>query len=83
MEKDINKNTYDEATLTKLEIFEQYLIELLPVFIHTPDTAISLLPTETVYKSFLNKFTKRDIGFLAPLAQVIKQSSITSLYFQV
>ena len=36
MAKDINKNPYDEATLTKLEIFEQYLIEWLPVFIHTP-----------------------------------------------
>ena len=37
MAKDINKNPYDEATLTKLEIFEQYLLAWLPVFIHTPN----------------------------------------------
>ena len=36
MAKDINKYPYDEATLTKLEIFEQYLIAWLPVFIQTP-----------------------------------------------
>lgn len=33
MPKDINKRPYDEATLTKLEIFEQYLLAWLPVFI--------------------------------------------------
>ncbi len=38
MAKDINKYPYDEATLTKLEIFEQYLIAWLPVFIQTPYT---------------------------------------------
>ncbi len=38
MAKDINQNPYDEATLTKLEIFEQYLIAWLPVFIQTPNT---------------------------------------------
>ena len=38
MAKDINKEPYDEATLTKLEIFEQYLLEWLPVFIQTPST---------------------------------------------
>lgn len=38
MAKDINKKPYDEATLTKLEIFEQYLLAWLPVFIHTPYT---------------------------------------------
>ncbi len=38
MSKDINKETYDEATLAKLDIFEQYLIAWLPVFIHTPYT---------------------------------------------
>lgn len=38
MAKDINKETYDEATLAKLDIFEQYLIAWLPVFIHTPYT---------------------------------------------
>ena len=36
MAKDINKKPYDEATLTKLEIFEQYLLAWLPVFIQTP-----------------------------------------------
>lgn len=35
MAKDINKEPYDEATLTKLEIFEQYLVAWLPVFIQT------------------------------------------------
>ncbi len=34
MAKDINKQPYDEATLTKLEIFEGFLGEWLPVFIH-------------------------------------------------
>ncbi len=38
MAKDINKDPYDEATLVKLDIFEQYLIAWLPVFIHTPHT---------------------------------------------
>lgn len=36
MAKDINKKPYDEATLTKLEIFEQYFLAWLPVFIQTP-----------------------------------------------
>ena len=36
MARDINKKPYDEATLTKLEIFEQYLLAWLPVFIQTP-----------------------------------------------
>jgi len=36
MAKDINKKPYDEATLTKLDIFEQYLLAWLPVFIQTP-----------------------------------------------
>ncbi len=35
MAKDINKLPYDEATLTKLEIFEQYLLAWLPVFIQS------------------------------------------------
>jgi three-Cys-motif partner protein len=35
MAKDINKKPYDKATLTKLDIFEQYLLAWLPVFIHT------------------------------------------------
>jgi len=39
MAKDINKQPYDEVTLTKLEIFEQYLIAWLPVFIQTPHTS--------------------------------------------
>ncbi len=38
MAKDINTEPYSEATLTKLEIFEQYLVAWLPVFIHTPHT---------------------------------------------
>ncbi|MCD4760469.1 three-Cys-motif partner protein TcmP [bacterium] len=38
MVKDLNKKPYDEATLTKLEIFEQYLKAWLPVFIQTPHT---------------------------------------------
>ncbi len=38
MAKDLNKKPYDEATLTKLEIFEQYLVAWLPVFIQTPHT---------------------------------------------
>ena len=38
MAKDISKNFYGEATLTKLEIFEQYLTEWLPVFIQDPRT---------------------------------------------
>jgi three-Cys-motif partner protein len=38
MAKDINIKPYDEATLTKLEIFEQYLVAWLPVFIQTPHT---------------------------------------------
>ncbi|MCD4824505.1 MAG: three-Cys-motif partner protein TcmP [Phycisphaerae bacterium] len=38
MAKDINKESYDEATLTKLDIFEQYLLAWLPVFIQTPYT---------------------------------------------
>lgn len=38
MPKDINKKPYDETTLTKLEIFEQYLVAWLPVFIHTQYT---------------------------------------------
>lgn len=36
MARDINKTTYKEATLTKLEIFEQYLVAWLPVFIQAP-----------------------------------------------
>ncbi|MCL2000564.1 MAG: three-Cys-motif partner protein TcmP, partial [Planctomycetes bacterium] len=36
MGKDINRESYDEATLTKLEIFERYLEMWLPVFIQTP-----------------------------------------------
>lgn len=38
MTKDINTEPYSEATLTKLEIFEQYLVAWLPVFIQTPHT---------------------------------------------
>ncbi len=38
MAKDINKEPYDEPTLTKLDIFEQYLLAWLPVFIQTPYT---------------------------------------------
>ena len=38
MAKDINKEPFDETTLTKLEIFEQYLVAWLPVFIQTPHT---------------------------------------------
>ena len=34
---------YDEATLTKLEIFEQYLVTWLPVFIHTPHTSKAII----------------------------------------
>ena len=34
---------YDEATLTKLEIFEQYLVAWLPVFIHTPHTSKAII----------------------------------------
>lgn len=36
MGKDINSKPYDEATLTKLEIFEKYLQAWLPVFVQTP-----------------------------------------------
>lgn len=36
MPKDINEDPYDEATLIKLDIFEQYLTAWLPVFIKTP-----------------------------------------------
>ncbi len=36
MAKDINKISYDEATLTKLEILEQYTVAWLPVFIQNP-----------------------------------------------
>lgn len=36
MAKNINKKPYDDATVTKLEIFEQYLLAWLPVFIQTP-----------------------------------------------
>jgi len=36
MVKDINKEPYDKATLAKLDIFEQYFIAWLPVFIYTP-----------------------------------------------
>lgn len=43
MAKDINKMPYDEATLTKLEIFEQYLVAWLPVFIHTPHTSKAMI----------------------------------------
>ncbi|MEA2083504.1 MAG: three-Cys-motif partner protein TcmP [Thermodesulfobacteriota bacterium] len=43
MAKDLNKKPYDEATLTKLEIFEQYLIAWLPVFIHTPHTSKAMI----------------------------------------
>ena len=43
MTKDINKMPYDEATLTKLEIFEQYLVAWLPVFIHTPHTSKAMI----------------------------------------
>lgn len=35
MARDINRQPYDEATLTKLDIFEQYLRAWLPVFVHT------------------------------------------------
>jgi three-Cys-motif partner protein len=38
MTRDINKAPYDEPTLTKLDIFEQYLIAWLPVFIHSQYT---------------------------------------------
>ncbi|MCK6440046.1 MAG: three-Cys-motif partner protein TcmP [Planctomycetes bacterium] len=34
MSKDINKKAYGPSTLAKLDIFEQYLTEWLPVFIH-------------------------------------------------
>lgn len=36
MSKDINSKPYDEATLTKLEIFERYLQAWLPVFVQSP-----------------------------------------------
>ena len=32
---DLHSKVFDEGTLTKLEIFEKYLIEWLPVFIHS------------------------------------------------
>ncbi len=35
MTKDINSKPYDEATLTKLEIFERYLQAWLPVFVQS------------------------------------------------
>ncbi|OPZ07640.1 MAG: hypothetical protein BWZ08_01725 [candidate division BRC1 bacterium ADurb.BinA292] len=35
MARDINKNPYDSKTLTKLEIFEAYVREWLPVFIES------------------------------------------------
>ncbi|MCG3143187.1 MAG: hypothetical protein HONDAALG_00508 [Gammaproteobacteria bacterium] len=33
--KDLHSNSFDESTLTKLDIFEKYLMEWLPVFLHT------------------------------------------------
>ena len=36
MPEDIHKKPFDEATITKLEIFERYLEEWLAVFIHAP-----------------------------------------------
>ncbi|MBI5118862.1 three-Cys-motif partner protein TcmP [Candidatus Poribacteria bacterium] len=36
MPEDINKKPFDEATITKLEIFERYLEAWLPVFINAP-----------------------------------------------
>lgn len=43
MAKDLNKKPYDEATLTKLEIFEQYLVTWLPVFIQTRHTSKAMI----------------------------------------
>jgi len=43
MARDINKDPYDETTLTKLDIFEQYLNAWLPVFIQSRYTPRAMI----------------------------------------
>jgi three-Cys-motif partner protein len=36
VERDFHSKPFDQATVTKLDIFEKYLESWLPVFIHSP-----------------------------------------------
>lgn len=62
MAKDINKSSFDHATMIKLKIFRESFKEWLPVFIHTP-----YVEKRFIYDFFAGSGMDSEMNFGSPL----------------